>query len=104
MECATGFVVKPADDTFSMQTQYCKNAQGWQAWLKENHDQKTSIWLVFYKKISGKPTISYADALDEALCFGWIDSLIKKLMKTNMLANSRRADLIANGLTSTRKR
>ncbi len=40
---------------------------------------KTEVWLVYYKASSGKPTISYEDSLEEALCFGWVDSLIQKI-------------------------
>lgn len=51
----------------------------WRAWLKKNHSKENVIWLVFYKKASGKPRISYVDALNEALCFGWIDSTAKRI-------------------------
>ena len=51
----------------------------WRRWLARNHDKETGIWLVFYKKHTGKPTLAYDDVVEEALCFGWIDSIIKKL-------------------------
>jgi len=44
-----------------------------------NHDRSAGIWLVFYKKHTGKPAIEYDAAVEEALCFGWIDSIIRKL-------------------------
>ncbi len=47
-------------------------------WLKKNHDKAEGIWLKFYKKDSGFPTITHEEALDEALCFGWIDGQLKK--------------------------
>ncbi len=50
------------------------NSQEWRNWLEENHDKKQSIWLICYKKSSDKPTLDWSDAVDEALCFGWIDS------------------------------
>ncbi|GAA3932562.1 hypothetical protein GO495_16555 [Chitinophaga oryziterrae] len=53
--------------------------QDWRQWLKENHHSKQSVWLVYYKKRSGVPTITYSDAVDEALCFGWIDSTKKSI-------------------------
>jgi len=53
--------------------------QEWRRWLKENHSLKQSVWLVCYKKKSNVPTITYSDAVDEALCFGWIDSTRKSL-------------------------
>lgn len=48
--------------------------EDWRAWLKENGHSKPSIWLIYYKKKANFPTLSYNDAVDEALCFGWIDS------------------------------
>lgn len=48
-------------------------AQAWRAWLEKNHAKGNGIWLRIYKKDSGKKTVTYAEALDEALCFGWID-------------------------------
>lgn len=53
---------------------YPANRKEWRVWLKKHHDQKQSVWLVFYKQKSGMATISWSDAVDEALCFGWIDS------------------------------
>src|SRR5690606_36061243 len=47
-------------------------------WLRENHTKKRGVWLIQYKKDSGKPTVSWSDAVDEALCFGWIDSVKRK--------------------------
>ena len=46
----------------------------WRQWLEENHYSKQSVWFVYYKKKSNVPTISWSEAVDEALCFGWIDS------------------------------
>ncbi|HEU0072994.1 MAG TPA: YdeI/OmpD-associated family protein [Dehalococcoidia bacterium] len=60
------------------ETLYVTNAPSWRAWLKANHTTVPEIWLVFYTKASGKPSIPYGDAVDEALCFGWIDSIVKK--------------------------
>jgi len=54
-------------------------AAGWRSWLRKNHHVKEGVWLVFYKKDSGHPTISYDEAVDEALAYGWIDSVIKKI-------------------------
>lgn len=50
------------------------NSHEWREWLEQNHDKKQSIWLVCYRKSSDKPTLAWSDAVDEALCFGWIDS------------------------------
>ena len=51
----------------------------WHAWLKRNYRSKTEIWLVYNKKHTGKPRISYNDAVEEALCFGWIDSTVRTI-------------------------
>jgi uncharacterized protein YdeI (YjbR/CyaY-like superfamily) len=56
-----------------------KNRSEWRAWLRKNHNSAKEIWLVYYNKQSGKPRIPYNDAVEEALCFGWIDSIVKKL-------------------------
>jgi uncharacterized protein YdeI (YjbR/CyaY-like superfamily) len=53
---------------------YPENRQQWRQWLQENHDVKHSVWLLYFKKSSNKPSLSWSDAVDEALCFGWIDS------------------------------
>ena len=47
--------------------------QAWRSWLEKNHAISDGIWLRIYKKASGKKTVTYAEALDEALCYGWID-------------------------------
>jgi len=54
---------------------YPATKQLWRAWLKKNHVKKQSVWLICYKVKSGKPTITWSEAVDEALCFGWIDSI-----------------------------
>jgi len=51
----------------------------WRAWLALNHDTEKEAWLVYYKKHTGKPHVSYEDAVQEALCFGWIDSTVKRI-------------------------
>ena len=56
-----------------------KTRNDFREWLKINHDKCDGIWMIFYKKHTGKETISYDEALDEALCFGWIDSTKKSL-------------------------
>jgi uncharacterized protein YdeI (YjbR/CyaY-like superfamily) len=51
----------------------------WRAWLVKHHTSSRGVWLVFYKRHTGVKSIPYEDAVREALCFGWIDSLIKRL-------------------------
>ena len=51
----------------------------WRKWLRQHYKTEKEIWLVYYKKGTGKPRIEYNDAVEEALCFGWIDSIVKTL-------------------------
>lgn len=53
---------------------HAQNGSAWRKWLEENHDQETSVWLIIYRKGSDTASVYYAEAVDEALCFGWIDS------------------------------
>ncbi|MEM7119091.1 MAG: YdeI/OmpD-associated family protein [Chloroflexota bacterium] len=53
--------------------------EAWRTWLVENHKSTAGIWLILYKKASGKQTFTFNEAVEEALCFGWIDSLPRKL-------------------------
>lgn len=57
------------------ETFYAKDRAEWREWLDKNHATSAGIWLIYYKKESGKPRVEYADAVEEALCFGWIDSV-----------------------------
>ena len=56
-----------------------RSRKEWRKWLKENHDSKSEIWLIFHKRNTGVTSLSYNDAVEEALCFGWIDSLVRRL-------------------------
>jgi uncharacterized protein YdeI (YjbR/CyaY-like superfamily) len=55
---------------------YARNRKAWRSWLQKNHDKELGVWLIYYKKDSGKSRVSYDDAVEEALCFGWIDSIM----------------------------
>jgi uncharacterized protein YdeI (YjbR/CyaY-like superfamily) len=56
-----------------------KSRKAWRAWLEKNHASSSGIWLVYAKKHTGIPSLTYAEAVEEALCFGWIDSLIHSI-------------------------
>jgi uncharacterized protein YdeI (YjbR/CyaY-like superfamily) len=59
---------------------HVRSRSQWRRWLAENHDQeKKGIWLVFNKKETGRPSLGYEESVEEALCFGWIDSIIKRV-------------------------
>ncbi len=91
---------------------YVKTRGEWRKWLEKNHDKEKDIWLIYYKVASGKPRIPYHEAVEEALCYGWIDSISKGIdeerlaqrfsprkAKSNwsMLNLERMKKLIANG-------
>lgn len=68
---------------------YPRDRSEWRRWLEQNHATSPGVWLVLYKKHAAQPTISYDDAVEEALCFGWIDS------KANLLDEDRYLQLVS---------
>ena len=56
-----------------------KSRRAWRDWLQKHHAAKPEVWLVFYKRHAGKPSLSYDDAVEEALCFGWIDGVRRRV-------------------------
>jgi len=61
------------------QTLYIITRKEWRIWLRQHYKNEKEIWLVYPGKATGKPRIEYNDAVEEALCFGWIDSIVKRL-------------------------
>ncbi len=53
---------------------YARDRQDWRHWLEQHHATEPGVWLVYYKQSTGQPHVAYADAVEEALCFGWVDS------------------------------
>ena len=66
-------------------TLYVTNRKDWRKWLEKNFDKEKDVWLIYPIKSSGKPRIVYNDAVEEALCFGWIDSIIKYFDKESTI-------------------
>jgi uncharacterized protein YdeI (YjbR/CyaY-like superfamily) len=60
-------------------TLHVTTPQEWRAWLRKHYKTEKDIWLVYHKAGSGEPRIGYNDAVEQALCFGWIDSVVKTL-------------------------
>src|SRR5437588_1794202 len=60
-------------------TLYVTSRQEWRAWLTKHYQSETEVWLIYYKKQSGRPRIPYDHAVEEALCFGWVDSIVKRI-------------------------
>ncbi|MEA3245871.1 MAG: YdeI/OmpD-associated family protein [Gemmatimonadota bacterium] len=61
------------------ETIHAATRRAWRAWLAKHHATKREVWLVYYKQGSGKQRVAYNDAVEEALCFGWIDSTVKTI-------------------------
>ena len=88
-----------------MKEVYVETRQEWRDWLTKRHSQeKAGIWLVFYKKASRKPSVVYEEAVEDALCFGWIDSIIKKKDGARFVRKftSRKADSVWSQLNKRR--
>ncbi len=62
-----------------MKTLLVRTLEQWRDWLTEHHSSVSEVWLIFHKRHTGVASIAYKDARDEALCFGWVDSLVKRL-------------------------
>jgi uncharacterized protein YdeI (YjbR/CyaY-like superfamily) len=62
-----------------LETIYCKNRDEWRLWLDKYHNKSDVIWLIYYKKHTREETVVYNEAVEEALCYGWIDSIIKRI-------------------------
>ncbi len=60
-------------------TFHAPDRETWRRWLKQHHTNETEVWLVFYKAHTRRPCISYEESVEEALCFGWVDSLVQKI-------------------------
>src|SRR5438045_2062466 len=76
----------------------------WRRWLSANHLRESEIWLIFHKRHTGRPTIAYEDAVDEALCFGWIDSLIRRIDDDRYARKFTPRKLDSRWSTANRKR
>jgi uncharacterized protein YdeI (YjbR/CyaY-like superfamily) len=62
-----------------METLDVRTREAWRAWLRKHHRSASEIWVVFHKQHTGTPSIDYEAAVEEALCFGWIDSLVRRI-------------------------
>jgi uncharacterized protein YdeI (YjbR/CyaY-like superfamily) len=63
-----------SDDTF-----FARDRRAWRSWLSKNHAHRSEVWLLFYKKHTGKACVTLAEAVEEALCFGWIDGKLRRI-------------------------
>lgn len=85
-------------------TTHPKTRKQWRDWLGKNHQTSPGVWFTYYKKESGKPRVHYAEAVEEALCFGWIDSLPRKLdeERTMLKFTPRKPKSVWSQLNKTR--
>jgi uncharacterized protein YdeI (YjbR/CyaY-like superfamily) len=63
----------------SLETLNLSDRRKWRKWLQEHYDSKREIWLIFHKRHTGIACMSYDDAVEEAICYGWIDSIVRRL-------------------------
>lgn len=78
---------KPTLD--QLERYYAKDRSDWRRWLEKNHATSPGVWLIYYKQTTGQPHVAYSDAVEEALCFGWVDS------KPNVLDDERYMQLFS---------
>jgi uncharacterized protein YdeI (YjbR/CyaY-like superfamily) len=78
--------------------------KAWRDWLAKNYDKSSGVWFVYFKKHTGKPRVSYDEAVEEALCFGWVDSLPRKLDedRTKLLFTPRKPKSVWSQLNKER--
>ncbi len=60
-------------------TFHASDRADWWAWLAQNHASQAEVWLIYYKAGAGQPNVTYEESVEEALCFGWVDSIIQKI-------------------------
>lgn len=87
-----------------LKTFYPKTREAWRKWLEKKHKKAPGIWLIFFKKQTGKPSVSYSDAVEEALCFGWIDSTMRPMDEERYMQRftSRKPKSVWSALNKTR--
>ena len=83
---------------------YFGTREQWREWLRKNGDSIPGIWLVYYKKHTGKPSIPYNDAVEEALCYGWIDSTVRRLDEERYMQQFTPRNLKSNWSVSNVRR
>ena len=75
-----------------MKTFDAQTPEQWRKWLAGHHDAESEVWLVFHKRHTARATIAYGDAVNEALCYGWVDSLIKRHRRRSLRPQIHAAD------------
>ena len=70
---------------FDLPIKEFKTQAAWEKWLAKNHDKSKGVWMRFYKKASGIPSVTYAEAVEVSLCYGWIDGQANKYDENSYL-------------------
>jgi len=85
---------------------YVKDRKAWRSWLAKHHAREQVVWLIYYKRHTGQPSVSYEDAVEEALCFGWIDSIIRRIddLRYARMFTPRRPGSVWSALNLSRAR
>ncbi len=88
------------------ETLYVKNREQWRKWLAKNYNKKREIWIIYYNKASGKQRIPYNDAVEEALCYGWVDGIVKRMDRDRFVQrfSPRRSTSILSEMNKARIR
>ncbi|MFC2054927.1 YdeI family protein [Chloroflexota bacterium] len=76
----------------------------WRTWLEEHHQSESEVWLIYYKGHTGKKSIRYEEAVEEALCFGWIDSKVKRIDEEKYMQRYTPRKELSNWSESNKKR
>ncbi len=85
-------------------TFYAQDAKTWREWLANQTNEVKAVWLEIYKKDSGRPTVSFEEAVDQALCFGWIDSKVNRKDELSYYQYFTRRDPHLNWLKVNKKK
>jgi len=93
------------NNPLEMHMVYVRDRAAWRRWLEENHaTEPQGVWLVYYKQHTGKSTLEYDESVEEALCFGWVDSLIRKIDEERFARKFTPRKETSNWSESNRKR
>ncbi len=90
--------------TKTLKTVDARTPPQWRKWLADHHESESEVWLIFHKQRTGVASIDYMDSVDEALCFGWIDSLIRRIDDARYARKFTPRKLDSKWSTSNRKR
>ena len=87
-----------------MKTLHVRTRNDWRSWLSEHHDTESEVWLIIYKKNSGQTSVTYEEAVEEALCYGWIDGLTRSRDEVSYIQRYTPRRLRSNWSESNKRR